>query len=294
MLADALIEEGWICKIVTLKHSIEFIENLKKYERIDPEDFYELATEADLLVVDNYDLDESYEKHFRKKIKKILVLDDLANRKHDCDIVVDQTYGREAHDYKNLVPGHCKILAGSDYVLLRKEFIEMRPKALQKRRETKKVERILISMGGSDPKNYTLKALELVKESGFTGDIDIVLGFSAPNMQMIKDYVSVLPNACAIHTNANMPHLIYEADLAIGAAGSSVWERCCLGLPQILMVTAANQKLIYENLVKSNICSPTVDIVKFVNNFNNMKTVSLDYSFIAIDKIVQVLNHVGS
>lgn len=95
-----------------------------------------------------------------------------------------------------MAPGHCKILAKSDYVFLRKEFIEMRPKALQKRRETKKVERILISMGGSNPKNYTLKALELVKESGFTGNIDIVLGFSAPNMQ-----VNFLPAKCLRYTH---------------------------------------------------------------------------------------------
>lgn len=246
VLADALLEEGWVCKIVTSKQSVEFIEGLKKYERISPEDFYELRPEADLLVVDNYELDETYEKHFRGKINKILVIDDLANRKHECDILLDQTYGRNPDDYKPLVPIHCKILVGSDYVLLRKEFIEMRPKALEKRRNTKKVERILISMGGSDPKNYTLKALELLKEAGFKGAIDIVLGFHAPNMQIVEHSIADLPNAITIHTNANMPKLIYDADLAIGAAGSTVWERCCLGIPQLLVQTADNQERILQ------------------------------------------------
>lgn len=250
VLVDALLEEGWVCKIVTSKQSVEFIESLKKYERIDPEDFYELRPEADLLVIDNYDLDETYEKHFRGKINKILVIDDLANRKHDCDILLDQTYGRNPDDYKPLVPIHCKILAGSDYVLLRKEFIEMRPKALEKRRNTKKVERILISMGGSDPKNYTLKALELLKETGFKGDIDIVLGFHSPNLPIVEHYIADLSNVITIHTNANMPQLIYDADLAIGAAGSSVWERCCLGIPQILVQTADNQACILQKFQK--------------------------------------------
>jgi len=248
VLADALLEEGWICKIVTSKRSVEFIENLKKYVRINTEDFYELCPKADLLVMDNYDLDEAYEKHFRNKIKKILVIDDLANRQHDCDILIDQTYGRNPDDYKYLVPTHCKILAGSDYVLLRKEFIEMRPKALEKRRNTKKVQRILISMGGGDPKNYTLKALELLKEVGFKGAIDIVLGFKSFNIEVVQEYIASLQNACTIHTNANMSQLIYDADLAIGAAGSSVWERCCLGLPSILFNLADNQNNISKAL----------------------------------------------
>lgn len=242
VIADALKEEGWVCKIVTSKQTVEFIKNLKKYEFINPEDFYELSPEADLLVIDNYDLDETYEKHFRSKIKKIFVIDDLANRKHDCDILLDQTYGRNPVDYKALVPEHCTILAGSDYVLIRKEFIEMRSKALEKRRQTKKIERILISMGGGNSLEFILNALALIKESGFKGAIDIVIGLQDNNSQSIHDFLQSMPNKHTIHVNPNMAQLIYEADLAIGAAGSSVWERCCLGLPQCVSRTADNQE----------------------------------------------------
>ncbi len=251
VLADALVEEGWICKIVTTSTTYDFIPKMDRFERIEPEDFYNNPMACDLLVIDNYELDHVYEKHFRPTAKKILVIDDLANRKHDCDILLDQTYGRDAADYEILVPKHCKILAGSDYVLLRKEFIELRPKALEKRRQTTEVKRILISMGGSDPKDYTLKALEMVKESSFNGAIDIVMGFTLINTKSVKNYVASLPNECTIHVNADMPKLIYEADLAIGAAGTSVWERCSLGLPQVLIITADNQEKIHEQLLNS-------------------------------------------
>lgn len=251
VLADALVEGGWTCKLVTNAETYEFIADLNRFERVDPDSFYQNPLQCDLFVVDNYELDHVYEKHFRPTAKKIMVIDDLANRNHDCDILLDQTYGRDAKDYKNLVPQHCKILAGSDYVLLRKEFIVMRPKALEKRRQTIELKRILVSMGGSDPKNYTLKAIEMVKESGFTGAIDIVLGFKSLNFESVKDYIDKLTNECILHVNPDMPKLIYEADLAIGAAGTSVWERCCLGLPQVLMVTAGNQEAIHENFLRA-------------------------------------------
>lgn len=242
VIADALQEKGWECKIVTSQTSYDFIENLNRFERIEVEEFYKNPISCDLLVVDSYDLDHVYERHFRAFAKKIMVIDDLANRHHDCDILLDQTYGRLEEDYKNLVPKNCKILTGSDYVLLRKEFIELRPKALEKRRNTKEIKRILVSMGGSDPKNYTLKALEMIKEAEFKGAIDIVLGFQSDNLEVIKNYIKDLPNECNIHFNADMPKLIYEADLAIGAAGSSVWERCCLGLPQKIIPISKQQE----------------------------------------------------
>ena len=274
VLADALVEHGWKCNIVTTKKSYDFINDLNRFDRIEPEDFYQNPVFCDLLVIDNYDLDLKYEKHFRKFVNKIMVIDDLANRHHDCDFLLDQTYGRDPDDYKNLVPEDCKILAGSDYALLRKEFTLMRPKAIEKRRNTKEIKRILISMGGSCHNDHILKALELVKESGFAGNIDIVLGFSENNLEQIKQYANSMINKVDFHVNANMAELIYEADLAIGAAGSSVWERCCLGLPQYLIQTAENQSFNFNLLqaFKGVGCLSNLllsqDIYKLLENFN--------------------------
>lgn len=246
VIADALNEEGWSCFLVTSDTSYEFIPDLKRFNRINPEDFYTQPVSHDLLIIDHYDLDITYEQYFRRYAKKILVIDDLANRKHECDILLDQTYGRTSQDYKHLVPENCQILTGSDYVLLRREFIEMRPKALEKRRHTKEIERILVSMGGSDPGKLTLKALEMIKESGFKGEIDIVLGFQENGKDAILAFLKDMPNLYRIHVNPNMVQLMYDADVAIGAAGSSVWERCCLGLPQVVMQAAENQSEILK------------------------------------------------
>lgn len=248
VIADALLEKSWRCQMISSSETYEFVPALNRFNRIDPNQFYEHPIPCDLLIIDNYEVDEQYEKHFRVHAKKIMVIDDLANRKHNCDVLLDQTYGREAADYKQLVPEYCKILTGSNYVLLRKEFTELRPVALEKRRQTHEVSRILISMGGSDPKNYTLKALEMVKHSEFTGAIDIILGFSDQNSYLIKEYVATMLNECLIHINPNMSKLIYNADLAIGAAGSSMWERCALGLPTIMVVLSLDQRLIAKNI----------------------------------------------
>lgn len=256
VIADALIEKGWICKVIATSETYDFITSLERFSRIEPTEFYNAPLHCDLLVIDHYDLDKEYEKYFRPFAKKIMVIDDLVNRKHACDILVDQTYGRDADDYKELVPENSKIFAGSEYVLLRNGFIEMRPQALAKRRNTKEIKKVLISMGGSDSHNHTLKALDMLKEAGFIGEIVVVLGFNAPYYSEVENHLKALSNKSEIHIDANMPQLIYEADLAIGAAGSGIWERYCLGLPQVLMVVADNQKSNFISIEQLGLIEP--------------------------------------
>lgn len=266
VIADGLHEKGWECKVVTSKNTYSFISNLKRFERIDPDFFHNSLNPCDLLVVDNYDLGMDYETYFRPVAKKIMVIDDLANRKHNCDILLDQTFGRSSSEYKNLVPSNCNVLTGIEYALVRKEFRILKQCAIKKRLNTDKVNRILISMGGSDPDNWTLYALNEVKKSGFEGIVDIVLGFSCTHIDSIRDYIKILKNNCIIHIDADMPHLAFEADLAIGASGSSVWERMCVGLPQYLVVTADNQKKIYENLIRNKLCFPLSVLNQHIND----------------------------
>lgn len=249
VLADALLSIGWKCTFVTTAETYEFIPSLSRFDCINPDVFYKHPINCDLLIFDNYDLDASYEKHFRPYVKKILVIDDLANRPHDCDVLVDQTYGRKPEDYSSLVPDMCEILTGSDYALLSPDFIKIRPQALVKRENTSEIKRILISMGGSDPNNYTIKVLKMIQEAGFEGTIDVVLGFTAPHLKEVREFAGTLLNQVIFHKNPNMAQLIYDADLAVGASGTSIWERCCLGLPSFNIIVADNQKLIYDTLL---------------------------------------------
>lgn len=289
VIADELVERGWSCKIITTQETYDFIPALSRFERVDPSN--ELSQKADLLVVDHYGLDHEYESKMREFARKIMVIDDLANRHHDCDVLLDQTYGRAVDDYKTLVPSHCEILTGIDYVLLRKEIRQMRDKALEKRRSTTKVERILVSLGGSDPQNYSLKALEMIVKSEFQGKIDLVLGFSSVNRQSLEKYALDHNLDATFHVNADMAQLMYDADLCIGAAGSSVWERLYLGLPQVLIQTADNQALIFDFMKDKGISfdlSEAVCINDFSLLINLILTMSLGQNFdFIINKVIE-------
>ncbi|HTH15906.1 MAG TPA: UDP-2,4-diacetamido-2,4,6-trideoxy-beta-L-altropyranose hydrolase, partial [Magnetospirillum sp.] len=202
---------------------------------------------ADLLVVDHYRLDEGYERAARAHARHVLVLDDLADRRHDCDILLDQTCGRSAADYRPLVPAHCRLLTGSRFSLLRPAFRSSRAASLARRREG--VSRVVVSLGGTDPDNVTPRILDALADLPLA--IDVVMGGGAPHLEAVRAAVARLPSA-RLHVNvADMATLLAQADLAIGAAGTSAWERCCLGLPTIVVVLADNQRLIARNLAEA-------------------------------------------
>lgn len=199
---------------------------------------------TDLLVVDSYALDQIWHQKLRPHTKKILVIDDLANRKFDCDILLNQNLGVEEKVYEGRVPRDCKLLLGCNYALLRPEFSEIRAKALEKRHQTTKIENILVSLGGSDIDNVTYDILQQL-DSRF--NIVVVLGKTSPYNKMIKAYAKNKNIEVIIDAN-NMSELMLNADIAIGAGGSTSWERCCLGLPTLLCVLAVNQRGAAERL----------------------------------------------
>ena len=211
---------------------------------------------TDWLIVDHYALDIKWHQQLRPLVKKLMVIDDLADRQFDCDLLLNQNLGSQIRDYKDKVPNHCELLLGCDYALLRAEFARLRAQALEKRYNTKKIKNILISIGGSDSKNYTYVILQQLSDNF---NVTIVLGKQSPHNQMLKSYVKDKSITIIIDAD-NMAELMLSADLAIGAGGSTSWERCCLGLPTLLYVTADNQKKIAKKLEKT-------DAVKIVKNF---------------------------
>lgn len=248
VLSHQLQQNNWLCQFATSQESYELIENLKNFTRIEPKDLWHNPIPCDLMVFDNYNLDENHEKHFRAFARKILVIDDLANRHHDCDIILDQNLGTKIKDYKNLVNDNCIILAGPSFCLLRKEFEALREASLKKRLSTEIIRRILVNFGGTDLKNHTFKALQEIEKSNFIGEIDVVLGFKAIHLKEILSFAAKSKNKINVHQQANMSQLIYEADIAVAAGGTSTWERCCLGLPTYLVKIADNQEKIFQQL----------------------------------------------
>lgn len=215
---------------------------------------------ADLLVVDHYDWDEVHERSCRAFARRIAVIDDLANRRHDADLLLDQTFGRSESDYAGLVPRRCAILCGSRYALLRPDFAARRQTALARRRTYGPVQRVLVGMGAADADDLTsvaIAAVALVSERlGRPLALDVVLGSAAPHLDAVRRLLIDLP-AWSIHVDASgssLARLMASADLAIGAAGTTSWERCCLGLPSVVLVAADNQAKIASELAAAGAC----------------------------------------
>lgn len=207
--------------------------------------------QSDWIIVDHYLFDACWHSTARSFADRLLVIDDLANRSYDCDILLDQTFGRSAEDYRGLVPGGARALTGSTYALLRPEFARERPAALARRRAGGAASRILISMGTSDPNGITSRILERVLAAAPECAIDVVLGPQAASLERVGALGVGNPNIF-VHVDSDcMAELMRDADIAIGAAGTTSWERCCLGLPTITLVMAENQRLVAANLERS-------------------------------------------
>ncbi len=194
--------------------------------------------DVDWLVVDHYGLGKDWEEFLRPQVGAIMVIDDLANRPYDCDILLDQNlYPESETRYNGLVAGACQFLLGPDYAMLRPQFAKVREKMP---RRDGSIQRILIFMGGADPSNQTRKAVEAVLG---LNDIsaDVIVGRSNPNASTIMEMCNRSDRIECHQGVDNVAKLMATADLAIGAAGTTTWERCSVGLPTLLISIANNQ-----------------------------------------------------
>ncbi|MGC8697050.1 MAG: UDP-2,4-diacetamido-2,4,6-trideoxy-beta-L-altropyranose hydrolase [Halothiobacillus sp.] len=198
----------------------------------------------DWLIVDHYALDARWEQAVAGVANQLWVIDDLADRAHAACGLVDTSLHRVAADYAPWISRPYTGLFGSDYALLRPEFLAWRERSLQRRAAHWAIHRIQITMGGVDLPNATGAVLAALCACPLADDceIDVVMGAAAPHLSAVRAQAAALPWHTRVHTNiANMAELMAMSDVAIGAAGSTSWERCCLGLPSILVILAANQ-----------------------------------------------------
>lgn len=196
------------------------------------------------LVVDHYALDSRWEQALKPHYERLMVIDDLVDRSHQCDMLLDQTFGRQAEDYASWVPADCKVLCGSHYALLRPEFAEWRPYSLQ-RRYSPELKHILVTMGGVDRDNASGNILEALDRTNLPAgcQITVVMGTTAPWLETVRQQAATISHPTTVLAGVgNMARLMADSDLAIGAAGATSWERCCLGLPAIMVVLAENQR----------------------------------------------------
>lgn len=199
-----------------------------------------LSEPVDWLVVDHYALDARWEGRLRPKAKKLMVIDDLADRLHDCDLLLDQNpYPDADRRYDGLVPAHCRRLIGPRHALLRPQFAALHG---SRRPRDGRIGRLLVFFGGVDASNETgkaLAALDQIPEP--TWQVDVVVGAANPFRRELEAYCRDR-TAYTFHCQTPaMPQLMAQADLALGAGGTAQLERCAVGLPSLLLCLADNQ-----------------------------------------------------
>ncbi len=220
----------------------------------------------DWLVVDHYGLDARWETAMRAQARKILVIDDLANRPHDCDVLLDQNVtAPTVSPYTGLVPANCQQLLGPSFALLRPAFAALRadscervsPCGLKDTDSAACITRLLIFFGGSDPTQECFKALNALRllrtmeplPDWLSGlQVDLIAGGSNPRFEALQTKCLGMPNLQLHRQVQDMAAMMQQADLCLGAGGTTTWERCCLGLPGVVIAVADNQVVITQNV----------------------------------------------
>lgn len=208
----------------------------------------------DWMVVDHYGLDRRWEANVRQASHHLLVIDDLADRPHCCDLLLDQNLGHAALDYAELTSEGTRLLIGPLHALMRPGFGQLREATIARRFTVKQPTRLLVSLGGVDAGNVTGQLLEVLAQlpNACITSLDVVLGKQAPHQEAVRAVSRRLNIPCKLHVGTpHMARLVAEVDAAIGATGVSAWERCALGLPSLLVVLAENQRSGAQALVNS-------------------------------------------
>jgi len=218
-----------------------------------------------LLVVDSYNLSYPWEKFFQSKVKNILVIDDLFNRKHYADFLLNQNYKVKKNAYSGMINKKCKLLLGSQYALLREEFNLLRKESLARRKDLSSYTSVLIMMGAMDNKDYSSKVIkELLNNFNQHFYFLVMLSSKAPFLSnIIRLFKNQRINGKILVDSGDVAKFMLAADFAIGGSGSSSWERCCMGLPSIQVLQEENQNLVATNLYSDN-------CIKILRNYEQL------------------------
>ncbi|MBV2127866.1 UDP-2,4-diacetamido-2,4,6-trideoxy-beta-L-altropyranose hydrolase [Arsukibacterium indicum] len=243
-LASLIEQHGYQISLLSAASSITEVSDARQSLSVIDED-------CQLLIVDHYRLAAEYSQQLRQRCHKIMVIDDLANRRHDCDILLDQNFLPDAESrYQQLVSEQCLQLLGPRYVLLREEFYQRQTPLFSERQN-----RLLVFFGGADPFNLTKMAVQALSELKFPDlTADIVIGATHPLRSELEHSCAVLPGV-SLHVQCNyMARLMYQARLMLGAGGASHWERCKCALPALVVTVAENQQATTAYLARLGAC----------------------------------------
>jgi UDP-2,4-diacetamido-2,4,6-trideoxy-beta-L-altropyranose hydrolase len=196
-----------------------------------------LGSAPDWLILDHYAFDARWEEAVCPAGTRLLVLDDLADRPHSCDLLLDQSLGREESEYTGLIPQKATCLFGAQYVLLRPEFSRFRQANL-KRRTRRNAQEILIAMGGTDPLRIVPEILTVIAHlrSALGLRAVVMISSRAPHLDELRGHVARASFPCRLEIDSeNVAALMTASDVAIAASGMIAYELACLGVPMLLL-----------------------------------------------------------
>jgi len=219
------------------------------------------------LVLDGYHFDEAYQQRIKGEGYKLLVIDDMAQLKHYyADIILNQNLHAGQLHYS--CQPDTRLLLGSEYVLLRREFLDYKKR---QRNIPPVAKSLLITMGGSDPNNISLRVIQALRQVGISGiKATVIIGASNQNADVLEvaAEASSIP-VCIIRNSDNMPELMANADIAISAAGSTVWELAFMGVPSIAVATTPVEEYLTEGLYKHGLFTN----LNWVNGFSESQII---------------------
>jgi UDP-2,4-diacetamido-2,4,6-trideoxy-beta-L-altropyranose hydrolase len=210
---------------------------------------------ADWVIVDHYGLDARWEQAIRPVARRVMVIDDLANRSHACDLLLDQTYGETGARYDGLLPPHCTLLTGTAYALLKPEFESTRSRS-GARSNTRAPSVVHVFFGSADVQANTLRFTGLLLRHFASLCVKVAVGPGSSQVSGLAELAAEYGSRLSWETGTtNMAEHMSGCDVAIGAPGMATWERACLGIPGAYIAVAGNQIPILQNLVARGFCA---------------------------------------
>ncbi len=246
LFACASVTAGVAVRIAAGGHELLMLDTAEGSEQADAAATVAALSERDMdwLVVDHYRLGIEWESYLRPCVGHLAVIDDLANKPHHADLLLNQNAGADAASYRALLNADCRLLLGPMHALLRPEFAAARQRAARPALRDRGLH-LVVTMGGTDPRSATVEVLSAIQACALAdGDrITVVLGSSAACIDDAIAMAAASRNTIRIAVDVtDMAGLLSDADIAIAAAGSTLWELCCLGIPTIAVITATNQQ----------------------------------------------------
>jgi UDP-2,4-diacetamido-2,4,6-trideoxy-beta-L-altropyranose hydrolase len=237
VLADTLVKEGWHSAVVTSQDTYNFLPGLERFQHFTPQEFDKNPPECDLFVIDNYDLDALYQRKLSQYVKKIMVIDDFANKEHNCDILLNQNFGYNASDYENLVPPSCKLLLGVEYCMVDASFYKLS-------KPTTRIQNILFYMGGAGN-------IDLIQGTALTCAKDFNVGIVAGFLK--KATIKDANNKITIFPHNKIIEAYRWSDLCVGFAGQGMFERYIAGIPSLIFSQNSMQEDVLKKIKSPNI-----------------------------------------